>query len=206
MQTEALKKVALGALEELKGIDIVEFDVRDKTSVTDIMIIASGSSDRHVRSLADAVVTAAKKSGVLPLGVEGEGEGEWVLVDLGDVVVHVMQPRTREFYALEKLWSVTEQARERETASRKDQDQDQSTPARAFEERKLRWLTGRPAHRNIYAPSGELIVAQGDPLTPEVISRLEEEGMLTAVFFEATLVAAPRRSAGPAHLMRKQGS
>ncbi len=114
MQTEALKKVALDALEELKGVDIVEFDVRDMTSITDVMIIASGTSDRHVKSLADAVVTACKKHGVVPLGVEGEGEGEWVLVDLGDVVVHVMQPRTREFYALEKLWSVTEQARERE--------------------------------------------------------------------------------------------
>ncbi len=114
MQTEALKKIAIEALEDLKGIDITEFDVRDMTSVTDVMIVASGTSDRHVKSLADAVVMACKKGGVTPLGVEGEGEGEWVLVDLGDVVVHVMQPRTREFYALEKLWSVTEQNRERE--------------------------------------------------------------------------------------------
>jgi ribosome-associated protein len=115
MQTEALKKTALKALEDLKGTDITEFDVRDLTSVTDVMIIASGTSDRHVKSLADAVVMACKKAGVAPLGVEGEREGEWVLVDLGDVVVHVMQPRIREFYALEKLWSVTEENRERES-------------------------------------------------------------------------------------------
>ncbi|VAW74506.1 Ribosomal silencing factor RsfA [hydrothermal vent metagenome] len=115
MQTEALKKTALNALDNLKAIDITEIDVREMTSVTDVMIIASGTSGRHVKSIADAVVMACKKNGVAPLGVEGEGEGEWVLVDLGDVVVHVMQPRIREFYALEKLWSVTEENRERES-------------------------------------------------------------------------------------------
>jgi ribosome-associated protein len=113
MQTDELKSIARQALEDLKGVDIVEFDVRDMTTVTDVMIIASGTSDRHVKSLADAVVMACKKAGVPPLGVEGEQEGEWVLVDLGDVVVHVMQPRIREFYALEKLWSVTEESRGR---------------------------------------------------------------------------------------------
>jgi len=112
MQTDELKAIALQALEDLKGLDIVEYDVRDMTSVTDIMIIASGTSDRHVKSLANAVVMACKKAGVPPMGVEGEREGEWVLVDLGDVVVHVMQPRIREFYALEKLWTVTEEKRE----------------------------------------------------------------------------------------------
>ena len=113
MQTEELKTTAIQALEDLKAADIVEFDVRDMTSVTDVMLIASGTSDRHVKSLADAVVMACKKAGVPPLGVEGEREGEWVLVDLGDVVVHVMQPRIREFYALEKLWTVTEEHREK---------------------------------------------------------------------------------------------
>ena len=113
MQTDELKKTALQALEDLKAINIVEFDVRAMTSVTDFMIIASGTSDRHVKSLANAVVMACKGAGVAPLGVEGEREGEWVLVDLGDVVVHVMQPRIREFYALEKLWSVTEESREK---------------------------------------------------------------------------------------------
>jgi len=111
MQTDELKAVALQALEDLKGLDIVACDVRDMTTVTDIMIIASGTSDRHVKSLAGAVVMACKKAGVQPMGVEGEREGEWVLVDLGDVVVHVMQPRVREFYALEKLWTVTEEKR-----------------------------------------------------------------------------------------------
>ncbi len=111
MQTEALKQVALKALDGLKGVDIDAFDVRELTSVTDYMIVASGTSDRHVKSLAGAVVQACKQAGVAPLGVEGEREGEWVLVDLGDVVVHVMQPRIREFYALEKLWSVTEENR-----------------------------------------------------------------------------------------------
>jgi len=111
MQTEALKQVALKALEDLKGNDIVALDVRDMTSVTDFMILASGTSARHVKSLADAVALACKKIDVPPLGVEGEREGEWVLVDLGDVVVHVMQPRIREFYALEKLWTVTEESR-----------------------------------------------------------------------------------------------
>jgi len=113
MQTDELKDIALRALEDLKGLDIAEYDVREMTTVTDIMIIASGTSDRHVKSLADAVVIACKKAGVAPLGVEGEREGEWVLVDLGDVVVHVMQPRIREFYALEKLWTVTEEKREK---------------------------------------------------------------------------------------------
>lgn len=112
MQTEELKNTAIQALEDLKGDDIAEYDVREMTSITDVMLIASGTSDRHVKSLADAVVMACKKAGVAPLGVEGEREGEWVLVDLGDVVVHVMQPRIREFYALEKLWTVTEERRE----------------------------------------------------------------------------------------------
>lgn len=112
MQAEQLKTKAVQALEDLKAINIAEFDVRGMTSVTDFMIVASGNSDRHVKSLANAVVVACKKAGVKPLGVEGEREGEWVLVDLGDVVVHVMQPRVREFYALEKLWSVTEESRE----------------------------------------------------------------------------------------------
>lgn len=112
MQTDELKALALQALDDLKGLDIVDYDVRDMTSVTDVMIIASGTSDRHVKSLAGAVVMACKKAGVSPLGVEGEREGEWVLVDLGDVVVHVMQPRIREFYALEKLWTVVEEKRE----------------------------------------------------------------------------------------------
>jgi len=104
-----LLKLALAALEEIKGKDVVDIDVRGKTSVCDYMVVASGTSTRHVKSLADEVVMASKRAGYLPLGVEGEREAEWVLVDLGDVVVHVMLPRVREFYALERLWTVGDQ-------------------------------------------------------------------------------------------------
>ena len=97
------------ALDELKAKDVVEIDVRGKSSVCDFMVVASGTSTRHVKSVADEVVRFAKKLDVVPLGVEGEREAEWVLVDLGDVVVHVMLPRVREFYALERLWTVGDQ-------------------------------------------------------------------------------------------------
>ncbi len=97
------------ALDELKAKDVVEIDVRGKSSVADYMVIASGTSTRHVKSSADEVVKFAKKLDVMPLGVEGEREAEWVLVDLGDVIVHVMLPRVREFYALERLWTVGDQ-------------------------------------------------------------------------------------------------
>jgi ribosome-associated protein len=105
-QVETLRAAVLAALEEMKARDVVALDVREKTSITDWFIIVGGTSSRHVKSLADEVVKAAKALNLPPLGVEGEGEGEWVVVDLGDIVVHVMQPRAREFYALEKLWGV----------------------------------------------------------------------------------------------------
>ena len=97
---------AVDALESLKAKDVVQLDVRGKSSVADFMLVASGTSSRHVKSIADEVVKFAKNLGVMPLGVEGEREAEWVLVDLGDVLVHVMLPRVREMYALERLWSV----------------------------------------------------------------------------------------------------
>ncbi len=97
------------AVEELKAKDIVEIDVRGKSSVADYMVIASGNSTRHVKSIAEEVVKFAKRLDLMPLGVEGEREAEWVLVDLGDVIVHVMLPRVREFYALERLWTVGDQ-------------------------------------------------------------------------------------------------
>jgi ribosome-associated protein len=106
---EALLRTVHSAVEELKARDVVEIDVRGKSSVTDFMVIASGTSTRHVKSIADEVVKFAKNLDVMPLGVEGEREAEWVLVDLGDVVVHVMLPRVREFYALERLWTVGDQ-------------------------------------------------------------------------------------------------
>ena len=106
---EALLKQVHAALEEMKAKDAVEIDVRGKTSIADYLVVVSGTSTRHVKSVADEVVKFAKKCGVMPLGVEGEREAEWVLVDLGDVIVHVMLPRVREFYALERLWTVGDQ-------------------------------------------------------------------------------------------------
>jgi ribosome-associated protein len=106
---QALLKQVHAAVENLKAKDVVEIDVRGKTSVCDYLVIASGTSTRHVKSIADEVVRMVKELDVLPLGVEGEREAEWVLADLGDIVVHVMLPRVREFYALERLWTVGDQ-------------------------------------------------------------------------------------------------
>lgn len=102
----------IAALENLKANDIREIDVRGKTSITDLLIVASGTSTRHVKSIADEVVRRLKELGVPPMGVEGEREGEWVLVDVGDIVVHVMLPRVREFYGLERLWGVAAETRQ----------------------------------------------------------------------------------------------
>ena len=103
---ERLRALVVAALDDLKAKDVVEVDVRGKSSVADLLVVASGTSSRHVKSIADEVVRKAKQAGNPPIGVEGQREAEWVLVDLGDVIVHVMLPRTREFYALERLWSV----------------------------------------------------------------------------------------------------
>ena len=99
-----LHKLVTGALEDMKAVDVRVIDVRELTTITDTMIIASGTSDRHVRALADKVVETAKANSFPPIGIEGEDEGEWVLVDIGDAVVHLMLPRIRDFYNLEKLW------------------------------------------------------------------------------------------------------
>jgi ribosome silencing factor RsfS/YbeB/iojap len=103
---EQLRKLVLDALDDLKAKDVTEIDVRGKSGVTDLLVIASGTSSRHVKSIADEVVKQAKHAGNPPIGVEGQREAEWVLVDLGDVIVHLMLPRTREFYGLERLWTV----------------------------------------------------------------------------------------------------
>jgi ribosome-associated protein len=106
MTSTVLSELVTGALEELKAQSIKCLDVRHLTTVTDVMVIATGRSDRHVRALADSIVESCKQAGTQPLGVEGQDAGEWVLVDLSDVVVHVMLPRVREFYNLEKLWDI----------------------------------------------------------------------------------------------------
>jgi ribosome silencing factor RsfS/YbeB/iojap len=109
-------KIVEGALDDMKAVNIKVLDVRKLTDVADTLVIASGNSDRHVRSIADRVVEYAKKAGMRPMGVEGERDGEWVLVDLQDVIVHIMLPRVREFYRLENLWDVS--AARREAAQR----------------------------------------------------------------------------------------
>ncbi|GGH95627.1 ribosome silencing factor [Pseudomonas fluvialis] len=111
MQNEQLLQLAIAALEDLKAKDITTIDVRGKTSITDFMVIASGTSGRHVKSLAENVLEKVKEQGVRPVGNEGLDGGEWALLDLGDVVVHVMQEATREFYDLERLWQGAEQSR-----------------------------------------------------------------------------------------------
>jgi len=103
---DRLLKIVVDAIDDMKGVDLLVIDVRDMTSITDRMVITSGTSTRHVKSIADTVALKAKQAGFLPLGVEGAQAAEWVLIDLGDVVVHVMTPAIREFYALEKLWAV----------------------------------------------------------------------------------------------------
>jgi ribosome-associated protein len=100
----ALVKLVTAALDDMKAGNVKILDVRKVTDVADCMVVASGNSDRHVRSIADRVVERARAGGFKPMGMEGERDGEWVLVDLNDVIVHVMLPRVREFYALESLW------------------------------------------------------------------------------------------------------
>ena len=104
--------VVENALDEMKAVNVKVLAVNKLTDITDTMIIASGNSDRHVRSIADRVVEHAKKAGFRPMGVEGERDGEWVLVDLQDVIVHIMLPKVREFYRLESLWDVSAARRE----------------------------------------------------------------------------------------------
>lgn len=105
MVIEELKDRIVSIFEDMKAIDVNALDVREMTSITDYMIIASGSSSRHVKSIADRVVEDLRDLGVKPIGIEGEQPGDWILLDYGDVVMHVMHPQAREFYDLEKLWS-----------------------------------------------------------------------------------------------------
>ena len=107
---EDIKSLAINALEEMKAKDVVCLDVKPLTSMADYMIVCSGTSNRHIKSIATQVVEDSKKAGHMPSGVEGEAGAEWVLVDLADVIVHVMLPDTRKFYDLEKLWRISHSA------------------------------------------------------------------------------------------------
>lgn len=108
MQTEQIKSLVVDALDDMKAQDITELDVRGRTSVTDWMIIATGTSNRHVTAVAANVEEKAKHAGLRPNGTEGRAAADWVLIDLGDVVVHVMTDQSRHFYDLERLWGEPE--------------------------------------------------------------------------------------------------
>jgi ribosome-associated protein len=103
-RNSALEKLVIAALDEMKAVNVKLLDVRELTDIADAMVVASGTSDRHVRAIAQRVQEKAREAGLRPLGVEGQRDGEWVLVDLQDVLLHVMLPRVREFYAIEQLW------------------------------------------------------------------------------------------------------
>jgi len=106
MQTKELLKIIEDVLDERKGQQITVLDVIGKTSITDYMVIVTSTSDRHAKSLADYVLVKVKETGFKPLGLEGQQGSDWVLLDLGDIILHVMTAQAREFYQLEKLWSV----------------------------------------------------------------------------------------------------
>ena len=103
----SLKTVVIDALADMKALEVKVLDVRGLTDIADFMVIASGTSDRHVRSVAQRVVEKTKEAGFRPHGVEGQQDSDWVLIDLSEMIVHVMLPRVREFYGLEKLWDIT---------------------------------------------------------------------------------------------------
>ncbi|BFM17754.1 ribosome silencing factor [Maricurvus nonylphenolicus] len=119
--TQELSQVVVDALEDVKGQEIVRIDVTELSDVMDTLVIVTGTSNRHVKSLADNVIEEAKKLDLRPIGVEGMESGEWVLVDYGDVVLHAMLPQTRSFYDLEKLWSM-EPANRHESDEQEPQD------------------------------------------------------------------------------------
>jgi ribosome-associated protein len=127
MDAKSICKEALKALEDLKAVNPIVIDVRPLTDVTDFLIICSGTSNRHVKSLADNVSVELKKRDIRPVGVEGEDAGEWVLVDYGDVVIHVMLPTTRDFYDLERLWADPDP--DHDSGSRPGPDSDPNTKA-----------------------------------------------------------------------------
>lgn len=110
MNAEQLSTLVNDALADMKAQNVVTLDVGGMTSIADRIVVASGTSSRHVKSIADRVIERVKENGIKPLGVEGDATAEWVLVDIGDVIVHVMTPATRQYYDLERLWSMAPQA------------------------------------------------------------------------------------------------
>jgi ribosome-associated protein len=116
LSSDELRHLVVSTLEDLKAIDIQHVDVSGLSPLTDCFVIASGSSSRHVKAMADKLIEVAKRAGNPPLGVEGHRQGEWVLVDLNDVIVHLMLPQTRAFYNLEKLWEASADQRSSATA------------------------------------------------------------------------------------------
>jgi ribosome-associated protein len=107
LSPDQLRQLVISCLEDLKAIDVQVIDVRGVSPLTEMLVIASGNSTRHVKGMAEKIIQRSKAVGCQPLGVEGEREGEWILVDLNDVIVHLMLPQTRAFYNLEKLWEVS---------------------------------------------------------------------------------------------------
>ena len=114
MQADALKELAMTILDDMKGLDIAQFDIRSLTAMADYMIICSGRSSRHLQAMADELALKAKVNKIHPMHIEGKGENEWILVDLGDVIVHVMTPTARSFYDLESLWQPLKELRNKE--------------------------------------------------------------------------------------------
>jgi ribosome-associated protein len=111
LSAQQLHQLVLSTLEEFKAVDIKSVDVTGLSPLTDHFVVASGNSTRHVKSMADKLVQVAKANGVQPLGVEGEREAQWILVDLNDIIVHLMLPQARAFYNIEKLWEVSKEQR-----------------------------------------------------------------------------------------------
>jgi ribosome-associated protein len=111
LTSDQLRDLVLDALEDYKATDIQQIDVSGQNPLTDVFVIASGNSTRHIRSMAENLIMKVKAIGCPPLGVEGQRQAEWVLVDLNDVIVHLMLPKTRAFYNLEKLWEASRERR-----------------------------------------------------------------------------------------------